>query len=93
MRRLGPGPYIIAAGISRTVRLTTFAVPTAARPTAVTVLTVAAVMAWAACMAMQPESAAAATVHNPPAVSSRTTAHRDSGILTVISLFVSVRTA
>lgn len=52
-----PDPYIIAAGISRTVRLTTLAVPTAARPTADIDWTAADDTAEAALTATQPPSA------------------------------------
>ena len=51
------GPYIIAAGIWRTVRLTTLAVPTAARPTAPMVCTAADETAEAALTATHPASA------------------------------------
>lgn len=55
--RREPGPYIMAAGISRTVRLTTLAVPTAARPTALIDCTAAAETCEAAFMAMHPDKA------------------------------------
>lgn len=56
MRRLGPAPYIIAAGIWLTERLTAAALWLAARPTAFAAPTVAEDIVAAVFIAMHPPS-------------------------------------